>query len=186
MRTSPGKTCIPLISSRLSKKLADERGYSRKRSLPASAERACGAAALAVGCGFAPIDAGYRDGDLALDQLMAFAITDDQARQEGVYERLSYDRDASTIRRLLTETHVAATDRRARFVGIEAYAEAGGTILRASSPRIAAAIWKTWRGSICWWPRGGRVARGRAMEVDGGASRLPACPRHAPRLPVSD
>src|SRR6202022_1134971 len=57
-------------------------------------------------------------------------IAEDQARQEAVYERLSYNRDASTIRRLLTETHVAATDRRAVFVGVEAYTEAGGTILR--------------------------------------------------------
>ena len=72
----------------------------------------------------------YRDGDLALEQLMAFAITDDHARQESVYERLSYNRDASTIRRMLTETHVAVTDRRARLVGIEAYTEAGGSILR--------------------------------------------------------
>lgn len=72
----------------------------------------------------------YREGDLALEQLMAFAITDDHARQEVVYERLSYNRDASTIRRLLTEAHVAATDRRAHFVGIEAYTEAGGSILR--------------------------------------------------------
>jgi ParB family chromosome partitioning protein len=72
----------------------------------------------------------YRDGELTLDQLMAFAITEDHARQEAVYERLSYNRDASTIRRLLTETHVAATDRRAVFVGVEAYTEAGGTILR--------------------------------------------------------
>jgi ParB family chromosome partitioning protein len=72
----------------------------------------------------------YRDGELALDQLMAFAITEDHARQEAVYERLSYNRDASTIRRLLTETHAAATDRRAVFVGVEAYTEAGGTILR--------------------------------------------------------
>ncbi|MGM5025106.1 ParB/RepB/Spo0J family partition protein [Tardiphaga sp. 862_B3_N4_1] len=72
----------------------------------------------------------YRDGDLALDQLMAFAITEDYARQEAAYERLSYNRDASTIRRLLTETHVAATDRRAIFVGAEAYTEVGGTILR--------------------------------------------------------
>ncbi|MHC2282881.1 ParB family chromosome partitioning protein [Bradyrhizobium diazoefficiens] len=72
----------------------------------------------------------YREGDLALEQLMAFAITDDHARQESVYERLSYNRDASTIRRMLTETHVAATDRRVRFVGIEAYTEAGGSILR--------------------------------------------------------
>jgi ParB family transcriptional regulator, chromosome partitioning protein len=72
----------------------------------------------------------YRDGELTLDQLMAFALTDDHARQEAVFDRLSYSRDASTIRRMLTETHVAATDRRARFVGIEGYTEAGGTVLR--------------------------------------------------------
>ncbi|MHC2252822.1 hypothetical protein ACVILK_002514 [Bradyrhizobium embrapense] len=47
-----------------------------------------------------------------------------------VHERLPFDPDASTIRRLLTETHVAATDRRAHFVGLEAYTEAGGTVLR--------------------------------------------------------
>lgn len=72
----------------------------------------------------------YRDGDLALDQLMAFAITEDHARQEAAFERLSYNRDASTIRRMLTETNVAATDRRAIFVGAEAYTEVGGTLLR--------------------------------------------------------
>jgi ParB family transcriptional regulator, chromosome partitioning protein len=72
----------------------------------------------------------YRDGDLALDQLMAFAITEDHAQQEAAYERLSYNRDASTIRRMLTETHVAATDRRAIFVGAEKYTEVGGTVLR--------------------------------------------------------
>jgi ParB family transcriptional regulator, chromosome partitioning protein len=72
----------------------------------------------------------YRNGDLALDQLMAFAITEDHARQEAAYDRLSFNRDASTIRRLLTETHVAATDRRAIFVGAEKYTEVGGTILR--------------------------------------------------------
>jgi ParB family chromosome partitioning protein len=72
----------------------------------------------------------YRDGDLALDQLMAFAITEDHARQEAAYERLSHNREASMIRRLLTETNVAATDRRAVFVGAERYTEVGGTILR--------------------------------------------------------
>lgn len=61
---------------------------------------------------------------------MAFAIIDGHIRQEGVYARISYDRDASTIRSLLTETHVAATDRRARFVGIQADTGAGGTVLR--------------------------------------------------------
>jgi ParB family chromosome partitioning protein len=72
----------------------------------------------------------YRDGDLALDQLMAFAITEDHARQEAAYERLSYNRDASTIRRMLTEANVAAMDRRAVFVGAGKYTEVGGTILR--------------------------------------------------------
>jgi ParB-like chromosome segregation protein Spo0J len=70
----------------------------------------------------------YRDGDLAIVQLMAFAITEDHARQEAAFERLSFNRDASTIRRMLTEAHVAATDRRAIFVGAEKYTEVGGTI----------------------------------------------------------
>lgn len=72
----------------------------------------------------------YRDGDLTLDQLMAFAITEDHARQEQVYENLSYNREPWIIRRDLTKTNVAAMDRRAIFVGPGAYAEAGGTIIR--------------------------------------------------------
>lgn len=72
----------------------------------------------------------YRDGDLTLDQLMAFAITDDHARQEQVFESLAYNREPYIIRRELTRTHVAANDRRAVFIGAEAYMEAGGAILR--------------------------------------------------------
>lgn len=72
----------------------------------------------------------YRDGGLSLDQLMAFAITEDHDRQEQVYENLSWNRDPSAIRRDLTKTNVAATDRRAIFVGADTYAEAGGTIIR--------------------------------------------------------
>ncbi|UHD45476.1 ParB/RepB/Spo0J family partition protein [Aureimonas altamirensis] len=72
----------------------------------------------------------YRDGGLTLDQLMAFAITEDHARQERVYENLSYNKEPWIIRRDLTATNVAATDRRAVFVGAEAYTEAGGNIIR--------------------------------------------------------
>ncbi len=72
----------------------------------------------------------YRDGELTLDQLMAFAITEDHARQEQVYANLSWNRDASTIRRDLTKANVAATERRAIFVGAQAYTEAGGNIIR--------------------------------------------------------
>ncbi|HWU49226.1 MAG TPA: ParB/RepB/Spo0J family partition protein, partial [Asticcacaulis sp.] len=73
----------------------------------------------------------YREEALSLGQLMAFAITDDHARQEAVFARLSsWTSEPYHIRRLLTETQVAARDRRARFVGAEAYVEAGGRIER--------------------------------------------------------
>jgi len=72
----------------------------------------------------------YRDGGLTLDQLMAFAITEDHARQEQVFDNLSWNKDPSVIRRDLTRTHITATDRRAIFVGPEAYTEADGVILR--------------------------------------------------------
>jgi ParB family chromosome partitioning protein len=72
----------------------------------------------------------YRDGDLTLEQLQAFAITDDHARQEQVYAGLGYNREPWIIRRDLTRMHVQANDRKAVFVGPEAYTEAGGTIVR--------------------------------------------------------
>jgi ParB family chromosome partitioning protein len=72
----------------------------------------------------------YRNGEMGFEQLVAFALIDDHARQEAIYDRLSYSRDPVTIRRMLTETNVAATDRRAVFVGHETYTEAGGTVLR--------------------------------------------------------
>ena len=72
----------------------------------------------------------YRDGGLTLDQLMAFAITEDHARQEQVFANLSYNRDPAQIRRDLTKANVPAMDRRAIFIGAEAYIEAGGKIIR--------------------------------------------------------
>jgi len=74
----------------------------------------------------------YAEGDLVLEQLMAFAVTPDHDRQEQVWEALSQGghRPPHVIRRMLTETAVRATDRRARFVGVEAYEMAGGLVLR--------------------------------------------------------
>ncbi len=72
----------------------------------------------------------YRTGDLTLDQMMAFAVTEDHARQEQVLEQLGGHRPPYLIRRTLTEAKVQAYDRRAVFIGAEAYGEAGGTILR--------------------------------------------------------
>jgi ParB family chromosome partitioning protein len=72
----------------------------------------------------------YRAGDLTLDQMMAYAVSEDHARQEQVFDQLGPDRPPYLIRRTMTEAKVTATDRRAVFVGAEAYSEAGGTILR--------------------------------------------------------
>jgi len=72
----------------------------------------------------------YREDGLTLDQLMAFAITEDHARQEQVFEGLHHNREPWIIRRDMTASNVAATDRRAMFVGADAYVEAGGTIIR--------------------------------------------------------
>ena len=72
----------------------------------------------------------YRENGLTLDQLMAFAITEDHARQEQVFEGLHHNREPWIIRRDLTAANVPATDRRAVFVGAEAYIEAGGVIIR--------------------------------------------------------
>ncbi len=72
----------------------------------------------------------YREGDMSLEQLMAFTITDDHAIQERVWKELTWNKSKDMIRRLLVEGHIEATDRRARFVGAEAYRTAGGGIVR--------------------------------------------------------
>jgi ParB family chromosome partitioning protein len=72
----------------------------------------------------------YRAGELNLDQMMAFAVSEDHARQQQVLEQLGAHRPPYLIRRAMTEAKVSARDRRALFVGAEAYGEAGGTILR--------------------------------------------------------
>ena len=72
----------------------------------------------------------YRQDGLTLDQLAAFTITDDHARQEQVFENLSWNKEPWIIRRDLTASNIPATDRRAVFIGADAYVEAGGTIIR--------------------------------------------------------
>ena len=69
---------------------------------------------------------------MTLDQLMAFTVNADHERQEQVFERLcqSYAKEPHTIRRMLTEGAVRAADKRAQFIGIDAYADAGGVIMR--------------------------------------------------------
>ncbi len=74
----------------------------------------------------------YAEDGMTLDQLMAFTVSGDHERQEQVFERLqqSYDKQPYAIRRMLTEGAVRASDKRAQFIGVDAYVEAGGTVLR--------------------------------------------------------
>ena len=69
---------------------------------------------------------------MSLEQLMGFTIAGDHARQEAVWETLSRgnNREPYQIRRMLTEGAVKATDKRAMFVGLDAYEAAGGIIER--------------------------------------------------------
>lgn len=82
----------------------------------------------------------YGDDQMKLGQVMAFSITKDHARQEQVWETISRTQstDPYYIRRLLTETAVRAGDRRAVYVGIDAYETAGGIVCGISSSRTTA------------------------------------------------
>lgn len=71
----------------------------------------------------------YREGGMTLEQLMAFAVTDDHEAQERVWSE-KLERNPSGIRRALTEAWVDVGHRYARFVGIDAYVAAGGTVER--------------------------------------------------------
>lgn len=75
----------------------------------------------------------YGAGGMTLEQLMAFTVSEDHARQEHVWNCIAdqiYNADPYNIRAMLTEDTVETSDRRARFVGLEAYEAAGGIVLR--------------------------------------------------------
>lgn len=73
----------------------------------------------------------FRTGEVNLDALQAFTLTTDQERQEQVWQTVpKWNRTASYIRELLSSRHVSASDPRVRFVGLNAYEEAGGSVVR--------------------------------------------------------
>jgi len=74
----------------------------------------------------------YEAGSIPLEIVMAFTVNPDTERQAAVFQQLTTSRDLGTyrIRRLLTESTVAASDKRALYVSLDAYVDAGGTVLR--------------------------------------------------------
>ena len=76
--------------------------------------------------------ADYRADAVTLDQLMALAITDDHAAQEGAfYDAPTWQRQPSNLRERLTEREIDAYRHPlVRFVGLDTYEQAGGGIRR--------------------------------------------------------
>ncbi|MDR3391884.1 MAG: ParB N-terminal domain-containing protein [Sulfuriferula sp.] len=76
--------------------------------------------------------ADYRADAVTLDQLMALAITDDHATQEGAfYDAPTWQRQPSALRERLTEREIDAYRHPlVRFVGLDSYEAAGGGVRR--------------------------------------------------------
>jgi ParB family transcriptional regulator, chromosome partitioning protein len=74
----------------------------------------------------------YANDEMKLGQVMAFSISNDHVRQEQVWDTISrsHNQDAYYIRRMLTETAVRASDRRAVYIGIDVYEAVGGVVMR--------------------------------------------------------
>jgi len=86
---------------------------------------------LALGRLSPKIRAAYRKGDLTLDVARAFCLTDDHGAQERLFKQFPKPiSHAPSVRNALSGGRLPVTDRLARFVGLEAYENAGGRIVR--------------------------------------------------------
>ena len=74
----------------------------------------------------------YEEEEVSLSVLQAFTLTDDHATQERLWNELPpWDRDKpNVIRHILLKEEIPATDKRVRFVGLDAYEAAGGIVHR--------------------------------------------------------
>lgn len=73
----------------------------------------------------------YRAGEMNLELLQAFTLTDNQQLQEQVWNQLrSWDREPSQVRAMLSQNEIPADDKRVRFVTLQRYEEEGGTVRR--------------------------------------------------------
>ncbi|MBA4203746.1 MAG: chromosome partitioning protein ParB [Polymorphum sp.] len=73
----------------------------------------------------------YAENGMTLALLETFTANPDHARQEQVWDavRQSHYREPWHVRQMLTETSAPASDKRALFVGLDAYVAAGGPVL---------------------------------------------------------
>lgn len=75
----------------------------------------------------------YGAGDMTLEQLQAFAVTEDTDRQEAHWKKVrghGYESDPQYIRRELLRQEVSGADARVQLIGLQAYVDAGGELRR--------------------------------------------------------
>ncbi|MCU0886150.1 MAG: ParB/RepB/Spo0J family partition protein [Beijerinckiaceae bacterium] len=77
------------------------------------------------------LKAAFRRGEIGLEAARAFCLVPEHDAQERVFALMTKPvTNGWSVRAYLTQGAVRATDRLARFVGLDAYAEAGGVIRR--------------------------------------------------------
>lgn len=77
------------------------------------------------------IKAAWKRGDVSLEAARAFCLVDDHAQQEAVYRSLGRPvTHAGSVRARLMDGRIRASDRWAVFVGLDAYEQAGGKLVR--------------------------------------------------------
>ncbi|MBX3430005.1 MAG: ParB N-terminal domain-containing protein [Hyphomonadaceae bacterium] len=86
---------------------------------------------LALGRLSPKLRAAYRKAEITLDVARAFCLTDDHAAQERLFKQFGKPiTHAGSVRAALAGGRIPATDKLARFVGVDAYEAAGGRIMR--------------------------------------------------------
>lgn len=75
--------------------------------------------------------AAYRKAEITLEVARAFCLTDDHQAQERLFKQFGKPiAHAGSVRAALAGGRIPATDKLARFVGVDAYEAAGGRIMR--------------------------------------------------------
>lgn len=76
--------------------------------------------------------ADYRAGNATLEQMMALALTDDQAMQARIWNgaKNAWQREPERLRNQITAQETSTESRLGKFVGLDAYEKAGGSIRR--------------------------------------------------------
>jgi ParB family chromosome partitioning protein len=73
----------------------------------------------------------YREGEMNLELLQAFTLTDDHAAQEAVWHQLQpWNRKPHTVRQMLSHDDIPADGEQVRFVGLDVYEAEGGAVRR--------------------------------------------------------